>query len=829
MRAGALPEWSRVESNSEQVQTAQSYLPAPRTPLLGRDRDVGQVCEMLDRGGLRLLTLTGPGGVGKSRLAVEVARRLQTSFADGVHFVPVGALDDPAQVVPAVARALGVAEFSERPVWEYIESYLRLREALLVLDGFERVLEAGPVLLDLLDIAHDLKILVASRSALHLSAEHEFPVSPLRVPPAATGRARTDDLRDYPAVELFVQRARAVRPEFRLSPENAEAVSQICARLDGLPLAIELAAARIRVFEPEAMLAQFQRRLPFLTGGARDLPDRHRTLKDAIGWSYDLLDNTERRLFRLLAGFAGGFTLPSASTIVEAVCGPEADFLPTVESLVDKSMLMKVTGPGPRFAMLETIQEYGCELLASEGDEAALRRAHAEHFLRLAETAHSHFRGAEERTWLDRLEADRENLGVALRWLFDDGQPDAAVRLANHLARFWYVRGHLAEARRWFDDALKYPEIDPRLRTRALCLASQLATHTGELERADELAATALEHARRTDDESGTGSALAAMALVCQMQGRHDDSRRYSEDGADILRRAGDRAGLIDVLCSTCVAAIQLGDFERARLVGHEALGLSRELGDSEGTAYALVTIPVAMLFEHPDDSGAAAEAEPLLQEGLAAARAVGNRRWSSRAIATLGLTAARRGDYRSALDYYDEAVSISSEFGDWWFVAVSCLLGQAAVLAALERHEEAACLLGASQGVLAANGVAMPAGVLSANEPVMAALRRALGRASFDDAWARGRQMTFEETVATFHDTTVREVAHPVADAGGLTPRELDTLKLISKGMTDADVADELYISRRTVHAHLRSIYSKLGVRSRAGATRYAIEHHLA
>ncbi|MGH8995533.1 MAG: LuxR C-terminal-related transcriptional regulator [Acidimicrobiales bacterium] len=818
-----------MESTSEELVVRPAALPVAHTPFLGRAGEVRQVSELLRGDDVRLLTLTGPGGVGKSRLALEVARQAQADFADGAYFIALGAVTDIAQVAPAIGRALGVAEFSERPVWEYIEAYLHIREVLLVVDGFEHVLESGPLLQDLLEVGLDIKIVVASRSALHLSAEHEFPVSPLSFPLAGKAPVDADHLQDYAAMDLFVQRARAVRPDFRLRPDNAEAISQICARLDGLPLAIELAAARVRLLEPESMLAQFQRRLPFLTGGARDLPARHRTLRDAISWSYDLLDDNEKRLFRLLAGFTDGFTLESASAIIEGVDGTTTGFLPVIESLLDKSMLIRLADRESRVGMLETIHEYGGDLLASEGDEAAVRRAHAEYFLHLGETANSHSHRAEELVWLDRLDDERQNLGAALGWFLDDGQPEAAIRMANALARFWYVRGHLAEGRRWFDEALRHPEIDPGLRGRALCAASQLATHLGESDRAERLAQEALECAQRNCDDGLIGTALAAISVVRQMQGRHDEARQSSEDGAAILRRINDRGGLIDVLCSICVAAIQLGDFPRARLAGNEALSLSRELGDSEGIAYALVTLPVAMLFERPDDPTVAVEAEVLLQEGLAAARVVGNRRWSSRASATLGLAAARRGDYLTALDRYDEAVSITSEFGDWWFLASSCLLGQAAVLAALERHEDATCLLGASEGVLAANGVPMPAGVLSANEVIVAGLRLALGQQAFDDAWSRGREMTFEETVATFHGMATHEVATPAANSGGLTKRELATLKLISQGMTDAEAAEALYVSRRTIHAHLRSIYSKLGVRNRAAATRYAIEHHLA
>ena len=783
-------------------------LPTPSTPLVGRESEVAAVCERLRDPAVRMVTLTGPGGVGKSRVALEAAAAVGDDFVDGVAFVPLAAVRDPDLVPSAVAQRLGLRSAGGQPATELLQGFLGPRESLIVLDSFEHLIDAARLVSDLLSTCPGLKLLMTSREILNLSGEHELPVPPLASLQAAT---------------LFSQRAQAANPDFALTDANASAVAAICARLNGLPLALELAAARARLLGADAILSRLERRLELLTRGPRDLPERQRTMRSAIKWSYDLLDETEQRVFRTLCVFVGGCTIGAATTVCDAAGGPPVDVLDTVASLVDKSMLYRVDEPGEdgRVGMLDTIREYGLDELREAGELELVRGAHAGYYLALGEEGAAKLAGPEQIEWLDRLETEHGNLRAALRTTLDGADPVTAVRLAAALGRFWYLRGHLSEGSRWLHDALERATDwrDPA-RVRALYAASILTYHRGDYGRAQEHGERALELARQLGDEPGVALALEALALVARATGRYDDARAMYDECIASCRRRDDRRQLAEVLARASILLSFQGDYEAAEPVAAEAAGIMRELGDREGLASASVSH--GFVLHGCGDLGRARE---MLETSLAEMRAIGTWRSTTRALAHLGLIAARQGDHAQARARLEDAAAISLESGEPMYAAVA-LFGLAHVLMLDQRPELAAPLLGTAAATREALGGAVPHSVRVDEEADLIAARDALGSDRLATALAEGRAMTLEQALSALPTITVDPIPdHPE----GLTARELEVLRLVARGLSDAEVAEALVVSRRTIHAHLRSIYRKLDVRSRSAATRYALDHRLA
>ncbi|MEA2572919.1 MAG: hypothetical protein QOH93_217, partial [Chloroflexia bacterium] len=616
--------------NSGFLDEVSNNLPVQPTPFIGREKEVEAACALLQREAVRLVTLTGPGGTGKTRMAVQIGEQMLLDFRHGVFFVALASITDHTLVAGTIAQTLGIMEGANRPIIEGIKAYLRDRHMLLILDNFEQVVDAAPVVADIMTGAASLKVLVTSREILHLRGEHEFPVPPLTMPDTRH-LPPVERLTQYEAVRLFVDRAMSLRPDFQVNEENAAAVAEICASLDGLPLALELAAARIKILSPEAMLARLQdqdagegkARLKLLVGGHRDLPTRQQTLRNTIGWSYDLLDEAERTLFRRLSVFAGGRSFEA----IEAVCNAHAalpiDPLEGVASLVDKSLLRQGAGPGgeERYLMLETIQEYAREKLEESGEADALQQEHAAYFLQMAERAEPQLRGSRQAEWLERLEAEHDNLRAALKWDIEQGHPEEALRLGAALVEFWKARGYLSEGRTWLEAALEISDAPTEARARALMAAGNLASAQGDYARASSVLLESLELFRQSGDKVRIAATLKNLGNDARLQGNYDAAYAYFEEGLQIARELGNRQEVGTMLGDIGIVAQSLGDQEGARTYYEESLQIRRELKDRRGIAMMLVN-----LGELARGSGDYDTAQTLYEEGLAIARELGDR-----------------------------------------------------------------------------------------------------------------------------------------------------------------------------------------------------------
>ena len=686
-------------------------LPTPPTPLVDREREVDAASELLLGGGARLVTLTGPGGIGKSRLALAVAARVGPRFADGARFVDLAPIRAPDLVAATIAGALGLRESGAQPSLDDVAAYLRGKRLLLVLDNFEQVAEAAPVVAALLAAAPGGQALVTSRATLRLSGEHEIIVPPLSLPDlpeagAGRGAEALDIVGRSAAVRLFVERARAANPDFALSEENAPAVAEICRRLDGLPLAIELAAARVRLLPPQALLARLGSRLGALTGGARDLPARQRTLRNAIAWSYDLLDEGDRALFVRLGVFAGGFDLQAA----DAVRGPDGDadgvegapdIVDALGALVDQSLVRQEERHGePRFAMLETIREYALERLREGAGWREAHDQHAAYYLALAEAAEPALRGPAQLDWLERLEAEHDNLRDALSRFLEQDRIEEAVRLAWGLWLFWWFHGHVAEGGRWMDEILaRGGALPPYPRARALSGAGVMAFARGDYARAEDLL---------------------------------DQSLR-------LFREVGDKPGIAGALIIPGQTATFRGEYARAEALLGESLTLYRELGDDWDVAILLNWLGMIPLAQ--GDYGRAAG---LFEEGLGVARRVGDRLPIRVSLHNLALARQAQGDLTGAADLLEEGAALSDEAGDDASVAYF-LEGLAGLAAQQGDPGRAARLFGAAEALLdAAGGVPVYAYApdRSGHDQAVAGVRSHMDGAAFEDAWARGRAM---------------------------------------------------------------------------------------
>lgn len=743
------------------VRQPAHHLPAPTTPLIGRQALVEAVQARLLEEGVRLLTLTGPPGTGKTRLAVEVAWGLVDDFSHGVCFVDLTSIRDPTHVIAAVAHALDVREGDAEPLPERLQAYLASKRLLLVLDNFEQVLDAAPEVAALLAGCPRLTVLATSRAALRLRGEHRVSVPPLTVP-QMTASLDVAALVQAPAVALFVQRAQAVQPEFELLPHNGQAVGEICIRLDGLPLAIELAAARIPVLPPQALRERLKQRLSLLTSGARDAPGRHQTLRAAITWSYELLSPVEQRLFRRLSVFAGGATLAAAAAVLDA-SEHEPELLEGLTGLVDQGLLYQAAQPDgePRFRMLETLREYAGELLAAHGEAAATRSRHATYFLALGEQSEVILTGPAAATQLALLDTEHDNLRATLVWSCEFGAraeddsvaatvagsgaamtAERALRLAAALGRFWWMRGYLSEGRRWLERVLSALPSPGEARAKALCWAGNLATTQGDHAPARVQLEESLALFRAQNNPHGIADTMETLGNLALAQGDLALAGARLEESLAIRRALDDREGIAEAFHNLGRVALARGDYRQAVVRLKEGLAIFHALGNQRGVAKTLLDVGEVALAH-----GDYAEARARLAESLAILRALGDQDGIAKTIHSLGDVALAQGDHAQAQTRLEESLAIFRELGSKGRMGKS--IESFAALALAEGESlRAVRLFGAAARLRLTLSTPVPPADRAAQERSFAAVRVALGDETFAAAWSAGMSMSLDQAI---------------------------------------------------------------------------------
>jgi predicted ATPase/DNA-binding SARP family transcriptional activator/DNA-binding CsgD family transcriptional regulator len=799
-------------------------LPLARTSFVGRERETLEVKRLLAM--TKLLTLTGAGGCGKTRLALKVASDLMGAYPDGAWLVDLAPLSEGELVPQAVAQALGVPEQPGRPLLETLKDALRSRKMLLVVDNCEHLIEAVVGLVDsLLDSCPKLRVLATSRETLNAAGEVTWVVPSLTVPYSSQEAYTPPELEGYESVRLFVQRASQRDPFFELNPRNGQAVAQVCRRLEGIPLAIELAAGRMGMLSAEQLASRLEDFLKLLTGGLTADP-RHRTLRATLEWSHELLSEPERALFGRLSVFAGGWALEAAEEVCSGEGIEQDDVLELLSELVDKSLVVAEASPGeeemPRFRMLEPVRQYGQERLQESGTAEWVRERHAKYYLTLAQEAEPELEGADQIRWMDRLEAEHDNLRAALSWALEGGQAELGLRLAGALRLFWVGRSHYREGRRWYEEGLKRGHSAPQqVRADALFGAGFFTSSLGDLELATERFEDGLLLYRQVGDRRGAANCARFLGWIRFELGDWQRAEALLKEALPLARESGSIRDTCNALSTLSYMAACRGDVKRAMALGEESLAIAREAGDTISVSFASNYLAVTAML-----GGDYERAQTLFEAALEITRTTGNRKGQAISLNNLGLVALCQGDYARAARLSSESLrqceeSLDHQVLTWALDALAAVCGQQGYVG------KAARLWGAAEALREASGFTQPPDDKRVLEPFLEAARSRLDEATFQAAWEEGRAMTEERAVGyALSEEAERDAAtlvsvpehEPALDprTQELTIREQELVLLLTRGLTNRQIARELSISEHTVANHVRKILKKLGLRSR-------------